>query len=286
MNRMIAAAIAAVLLGSIGCSKAPETTQSPLKVATSIAPIADITASIAGTGAEVFNVVPPGANPHTYEPAPSAVKAIQSADIFIGVHPEFDGWVRRFLRPGARSVFIATDAHVNPHVWLSLKKALGIAHTAAAMLAMADPAREAMYNANLQKFHSEISALDRETAALFHNVKNPRFIQWHPSWDYFAADYGLTVAATLQSGHGDDSSIKSFSDTVRLAKEQHITAVVVDLNIKSRAVDSLVREIGGVEVRLYGTGDPSNPRTARYADMMRFNARALADALKRQVETR
>ncbi|GAU75495.1 metal ABC transporter solute-binding protein, Zn/Mn family [Fusibacter sp. 3D3] len=67
-----------------GC--ATDTSDSPkLKISTGILPIKAFTAAIGGSYVEVEALIPVGANPHNYQPSPSAMKFLSDAKLYIYV---------------------------------------------------------------------------------------------------------------------------------------------------------------------------------------------------------
>ena len=57
----------------------------------------DFARQVAGDGAEVTMLIPPGADSHSFEPSPKDVLAIQYADLFIYTGGESDSWIDRLL---------------------------------------------------------------------------------------------------------------------------------------------------------------------------------------------
>ncbi len=278
MKRIPIIIAAFLALSHFSCAKGPA--REGLLIATSVFPVADIIQNIAGDTANVMHAVPPNANPHSFEPDIATVKKLQEAALFTGIHPEFDGWLER-LMPGktARAYLIGLMEDGNPHIWLSVRKARAIASLAKDRLTAINPAGAAAYQANLQSYEKKLDALEERIARLFRGLKGRPFVQWHPSWNYFAADYGLIVTGTIESGHGASPSMGQFKDLIERSRREGVKAVVVDLNVKSALAESLVREIGGRLVKLDSIGGPGIPGKATYIDLMETNAKTLADAL-------
>jgi zinc transport system substrate-binding protein len=259
-------------------SKPPE--GGGIRVATSIYPICDITQRIAGDRAEVFFVVPIGANPHTYEPNPSAVKNLQGINLFIGVFSDFDGWVEKFLGESTAIRYLKEKEHSgNPHVWLSVRRAKVLAERIADYLAERDPGNSTHYRENLKSYLRELEGLDETLVALFKGVKNKKFIQWHPAWNYLAEDYGFEIIGTIQSGHGDKPTIRRFRNLIDMARREKVRVVVIGLRHQSKTAETLIREIDGVLVRLDTIGDPGIREKSGYIALMYNNAKILAEAL-------
>lgn len=246
-------------------------------IVTSIFPLYDITRSITDDRAEVFFVVDTGANPHTYEPTPATAKKISRADIFIGVRKEFDGWIEKFLNPKARRLYLQDGDHDgNPHIWLSIRKGKDIARKITRFLGAQYPAVKTDCDANLAAYLSQLDKTDVEITNILNPVKAKKMIQWHSAWDYFAGDYGIIIAGTVESGHGDQPSVKRFKSLIDKAKQEGIRAVAIGLTSEDRAAVSLIREINGFPLRLDSIGSPGIPDRSSYILLMKYNAETIA----------
>ncbi len=89
-----------------GCGgKAPDNTAVPgkgntedrLQVVTTIFPQYDFARQIAGDRADVYMLLKPGEEIHSYEPTPQDIKMIQNSDLFIYTGGENDVWVENIL---------------------------------------------------------------------------------------------------------------------------------------------------------------------------------------------
>lgn len=294
--------ISLILIRIMSCTQNASISKD-VQVATSIFPISDIAKNIAGNKAEVFFVVPDGANPHTYEPVPSVVKKLQHVDLFLGIHPDFDGWIEDYLPEKAKLTFLNRtfyeDDHTNhdhsqhddyedekshqhrenPHIWLSVRNAKRIAERITLEFVSLDEKNRSQYEKNLNSYLNELDRLDDKIAALFETVKMKMFIQYHPAWDFFAKDYGLDIAGTIESGHGDEPSVRELKRLIEKAKENQVKVIVIGLNLESKAAEVLKREIHGVLVRLDSIGSPKLNGKSNFLEMMNYNAKTLADAL-------
>lgn len=290
-----------ILILGIGLTAAAQET----KIATSIFPISDIVRKVAGEESDVIFVVPIGANPHTYEPTPSTVKALKSVDVFIGVQKELDGWIKDYLPTDASVLFLNENltaeehechhhkkghnhhhddehhcVHDNPHTWLSVKNTKKLASQIAHHLTAIDSSRSDDYESNLKAYQKKLDALHQEIAAKFEGIATKKLIQWHPAWSYFAEDYGLTIVATIQTGHGDEPSVKEFKTLIDTAREENVSVIIIGLNLESKSVSALQREISGELVRLDSVGNPDDEARSTYIQLMRYNAEKLSEALK------
>jgi Zinc-uptake complex component A periplasmic len=178
-GRLLAVAVAA-LAALTACQRsreepAPGGPPKPLVIAT-FYPLYEFARQVGGDGIEVAALVPPGIEPHHWEPAPSDLLRLQRARVFVYNGAGLEPWVDRLLgeilpkevvrvratdglplaeadlplhhgrghRAGAsRSGARALD----PHVWLDPRLAAAQVEVIAAALVQADPARAAEYTA-------------------------------------------------------------------------------------------------------------------------------------------
>jgi zinc transport system substrate-binding protein len=277
-----------ILLLSVygGCKKTEDKAPTgALTVAVSVFPIYDIARNICGNRASVFYTIPVGADPHTFEPRPSIARDMQNTTLFIGITRDFDGWMERFLPPAAkRKYLMETPApgkpQPNPHIWLSARKVKKIATSIGKYMSEIDPANSVYYRTNMNAYVEKLNALDKTIKELFRNKSNKFFIQWHEAWNYFAADYGLAIAGTVQREGSDRSSVRSIKEIIEKARRNHVTAIVVTLNSEKKTAQVMAGEIKGTIVELDGIGDPDSPDRSDCLKLLYYDAKTLADALQ------
>lgn len=250
----------------------------PISIAVSVFPVANIVEQVAGTEGKVEVVIPPFANPHHFIPRPSTAVRLQKAAVFFGVTAEFDGWVRKFLPETAKVVFLKTPDQPNEHIWLYPEGGRQIARKAAKVLSELYPEKTGVFQSNLQTFLKSLDQSDEQIATELAPLKGAQFIQYHPAWNNFAARYGLKILATISNGHGKELSARDLMDLIQKARAEHVQVVVMGLHKESRAVETLIREIHGHELRLDAIGNPEDPQRNTYQKLLMFNGKKLAGA--------
>ena len=80
-----------------GCVSQNESPSGKVNVATTIAPLGDFVAAVGGDKVEVTVLVPPGAEPHTYEPTPSQMKDVAEADLYVMNGAGLEFWMDKVL---------------------------------------------------------------------------------------------------------------------------------------------------------------------------------------------
>lgn len=96
-----------LFLAMAGCSKAVEKDKPAavagqdsrkIRVFTTIYPLYDFTRKVCGERAEVYLLVPPGSEPHDWEPTPKEMADLQKADVFIYSGAGMESWVDNALK--------------------------------------------------------------------------------------------------------------------------------------------------------------------------------------------
>ncbi len=264
----------------------------------SIAPQRYLVERIGGEHVRVSVMVGAGDNPHTYEPKPDQLKALSSAagllrhrrrvrGVWIGAHrlalnramrvvdkpPRASSGCRCrsiMMKTTRKRKMATTRAALDPHVWTSPRLAAQQARVMAAALAELDPPHAADYAANLAALEADIAALDADLRATLAEVKGRKFMVFHPSWGYFARDYGLEQIA-VEVG-GQEPSAQELAALITTARAEGIRVVFAQPEFNTANATTIAREIGG-EVLLI------SPLAEDWLDNLRTVADAFSSAL-------
>ncbi|MGH2652571.1 MAG: metal ABC transporter substrate-binding protein, partial [Actinomycetota bacterium] len=105
MNHRVFAAMAAAMLLA-ACNQSPETKNEPKVtppakpkplVVASFYPLYEFSRQVAGDRAEVSSMVPPGVEPHDWEPAPQDVARLEMAQVFVYNGGGLEPWADKLL---------------------------------------------------------------------------------------------------------------------------------------------------------------------------------------------
>lgn len=272
-------------------------------VVVSLHPYYALTRSIAGAHADVVRVLPPGASPHTFDPTPRDVGRIARADLIV-MNGGLDLWLRDLVEAsGVRAPVLeivslegvqgamreafpdlapvdAGGASIgfNPHVWLDplvmIEAAAGIAEA----LIGVDPDHRAEYRANLAEVERELQALHDELAELLEGVRGAAFVPFHDAWPYFAARYGLDLVVEIEPFPGREPTPAYLHYALGKIRDSGAAAIFSEVQLNRRPAEVVAEE---ASVELYEL-DPLGGAAGRegYADLMRWNAAIIAEALR------
>jgi zinc transport system substrate-binding protein len=260
-----------------------------VRVAATTPILADLVRAVGGDRVRVATVVPPGADPHTFEPTPALAKALSQTQLLfangLGLEP-FLPKIKTLLPKGAQVVLLAEgrkglicggeeDGHAHgpcdPHLWLDPTYALAYAETIAKELTRLDPAGQAQYRANLKRFQEEVKRRDQAFMAC--NLKGVKVVVQHDAFRYFARRYGLVVVGVLSHGGAQEVGSRTFLALVEKAKKEGVRLVLAEPQFQGKAIRTLAEAIGARVAVLYT--DTLDDRVRSYLDLLDHNRKAL-----------
>jgi len=292
LTRRIVLVLVALLLP---VSAAPA--QEKLRAVATFSILADFAKNVGGDRVDVQALVGPNADAHVYQPSPGDAKALADAKVIFTNGLGFEGWIARLIKAsGTRApMVVATkgmkprkmdeDGHVetDPHAWQSVPNAkIYVANIRDALIA-ADPAGKSSYEANATTYLAKLAALDADVKAMIDKIpaERRRIITTHDAFGYFAAAYGVSFIAPQGVSTESEVSARDVAKIITQIRKQKIPAVFLENITDDRLLKRIGAE-GGARVggTLYSDAltDEKGPAPT-YIDMMRHNAKQLADAL-------
>ena len=224
-----------------------------LDVTVSILPQRYFVERIGGDLVDVNVMVLPGESPAAYEPKPDQLRALSTADLYISIGVPFENaWLDRIASANAGMTVVDGAQQISrmggpespdPHIWLSPSLVRVQARTISEALSSADPAHAEAYETNLEVFLRDIDLLDAEIHRTMDGVEKRRFMVFHPSWGYFARDYGLEMIP-IEIG-GQEPSAAELAELVSRAREEEIKIIFAQPEFSTRTAETIADEIGG-----------------------------------------
>jgi len=250
--RLFAGLTAFVFLAciEIGCGGQNEHAGRPT-VVVSIPPLAYFAERIAGPDLHISTLVPPGTDPHHFEPAMLQLLDLNRAAIYLEMgHPrlEFETMLRKrhFEDYPNLEVLRLTDSLPltveDPHAWTSPRLAKKMAQTIAERLTSLSPANSE-FEIRLETLLTEIDALDRKFRQWSNQPGATRaFFSHHDAWGYFARDYDLTQTALLVD-HAEPSAAR-LARVIAKGRRENVRVVLVQPGFSEESARTVAEEIG------------------------------------------
>jgi zinc transport system substrate-binding protein len=247
----------------------------PIAVFVGVMPQKFFVERIGGPRVSVESLVPPGADPHTYEPSPRTIMALAGARLYFKTGLPFeDAFLRKVagtlpdlrivdLRegvellaveetgPGDAEAHALDDGHghehgLDPHIWMDPVRAVRQAWTIRDALVALDPAGADAYRAGFEAFKSEAEALDRELQEYLEPVRGGTVFVYHPSFGYFTDRYGLRQHP-VETGGGEPTP-RQLQLLIGEARRLGAKTIIVQPEFSKRGAETLASAIDGAVV--------------------------------------
>lgn len=242
-----------------------------LNIAVSIPPQREFVKEIGGDKVKVTLMVPPGQDPHSYEPEASQMRELAKADIYLKVGSELEfeeTWMNTMkeynpdmeIIDGSKGIQLITmdehevddghdhDEDIDPHVWLSPKNAAKMVDNLAQGMVKEDPANSNFYEQNAEEYKDDLYGLDSELGTELKPYEGEKFMVFHPSFGYLAHEYNLTQVPIQEQGK--DPGPGGLKDIINQAKEDNISVIFVSPQFDESNAESIADEINGEVAKL------------------------------------
>jgi zinc transport system substrate-binding protein len=285
---------------AVGCTGIPRA-EGTLPVVVTFYPLQEFAQRVGGEHVGVVTLVPPGAEPHDYEPRPHDITALHAARIVIYNGAGLEPWLEK-LRPEFPTGGVIVNASAglplvkgvdegdagepparfDPHVWLDPLLAARMVTNIQKGLQDADPQRSEFYAANASKLEEELRMLHGEFDATLRRCRQREFITTHAAFGYLARRYALAQLPISGLSPEAEPAPVRLRELVHLARAHRITVVYYETLVSPRVAEALAREVGArvlVLNPLEGLTGEELRQGQTYFTVMHENLRHLADGL-------
>jgi zinc transport system substrate-binding protein len=257
--RLLVAVLAVAAVGAAPAPTAAGADEKPL-IVVGIPPLKFVVESLAGEHVAVEVLLPPGASPHTFEPTPRQLAALDRADLYLEIGVPFEkpllakvpsvmGGLRIVdCRRGVELVPVEggrihhAEGAADPHIWLDAARMEQVAANVAEALADILPARRKEIDRNLYALDHTIGEADGRAAALLGRFAGRTMVVFHPAYGYFARRYGLQQLAVEVEGKAP--SARQLAAVVDRLGGQPVPAIFVQPQFSKTAAQRVADAVG------------------------------------------
>ena len=297
-----------------GCKRAEVKYATGLQVVTTLFPLYDFARTIAGDKAQVTMLLPPGVEPHTFEPKPEDMIRISQAGLFIYTSKYMEPWAEkiitgidsktvRVVNAGDRVIYRAgagKDEHdhgpkeggahdqkrMDPHVWLDFTNATLMVDTIRDGFLAADPVNSVLYRKNAEVLKSRLTALDERYRKSLSSCATRKLLHGgHYTFGYLAGRYDLEYHALSGVSSDSEPSAERMAALVREIKSSSAKYLFAEELLSPRLTETLAQEAGVGVLMLHGAHNLSRDdqsRNATFFDLMERNLEQLQKGLQCQ----
>lgn len=292
-HRLIWAGVVAVLVAA--CNGPAAEDDGRLRVVATFSVLGEMAEAVGGERVATTTVVPVGADPHTYEPKPSDVVAIERADVVVDNALGLSPWLEP-LRPRVAGTVLSVGeqvgsspredptGRVDPHVWLDPRLLAEAGRALADTLADADPEGAGEYAERADRLSDELHELHGELTETLAAIPEERRLlaTYEYAYSYFADAYDLEIVGSVIGATTEEepsaAQVRRLIDAVR---EHDVPAVFPQVGEPTGVLERVARDAGarlGRPLYVDSVGAPGSDADS-YAGMMRANAEAVVEGL-------
>lgn len=241
----------------VGCGKGVSSSKPQIVV--SLYPLQDFAKKIGGPYVDVVNLVPPGTEPHNFEPTPQDMITISKAKLFVYNGAGLESWVDHIL-PNLdqnQTLVINTVQHLqlhkatrpknfnkvtDPHIWLDPYLAQQQANAIYKAMIQIDPKHKQAFTANYQRLNQQFEQLKSAyTNLLYTPIRD--FVTSHAAFGYLAERYHLNQISVSGISPEDEPSPKQLKKLIDTLRQHNVKVVFFETLVNNKLADAVKNEI-------------------------------------------
>lgn len=304
MRRLLAVLLTLLTVAACGGSPNSSATApiNAYQVITTTSIFADLAKMVLGDAAHIESIIPAGVDVHTFEPSPSDVEKIQSADLIIANGLGLDGWIGSLIEAAGKGeadtlllgegldqesdwVYLSnaeTPGTFDPHIWLDPKGAVLYVQRIADHVSRNAPDLAQRIAATSADGITKINAIDADLAVAFAAIDpdQRKIVTMHDAFGYFARAYEIEIVGVAVASPGQDPSAQEIRALIDAIRSAGVTALFSEVQLPSKVLDQIAAETGATVLQdLYSDALGASPADS-YLGVMRTNADAILGALR------
>ncbi len=230
-------------------------------IVASIFPFYDIAKKVGEPKAEVYLLLPPGADPHSWEPTPKDMLLLYRANILFvsggGLEPWFED-LKRGLQKRHQKILVAIEGapllnvveepshhhnRVDPHIWLDFRWDAVLAKRLADLLGEIDPQNREFYHNKALILANKFLELDNEySKKLSHCNTRKLVLAGHAAFAYLARAYKLETISLAGLSPEAEPTPKTLVKMINFVRHYRLTAIFYEHPSSKRFAEMIARE--------------------------------------------
>ena len=262
------------LLVIIGCTAPSKKNSKPIILVT-IPPYAYFVKAIAGDVVTTEIFVPPGANPHTYEPTPKQVEQFANAQAWFRFGDPIEEKILPFLREKkvldinltAGMKLLGSDCHADHqhdgddrHVWLDPLLVITQIGMVTDELIKLFPEKQDLFSQNSEQLIEQLQQLNAEIVEALTPYQGSYLLLSHPALGYYCAQYGLHQLSV--ECDGKEPRPQQIAEIVQEASDHGVRMVLTEPQYNNKGATLIAQKLESPVYQI-------DPYAEEYFDMMR-----------------
>lgn len=306
------AATSLVVWAALSACASPQARPAPARAGFKVLAVetflADMAQNVAGERLRIDALLPIGVDPHSFEPTPQDLRRVADCDVLIVNGAGLEEFLTRLLQSAGgkhlvieaaagltsragregevAEVALADHEHGDPHFWLDPINVVRYVENIRAGLSQADPQGAAAYAAGAAAYAARLQELDQWANAQFAALPEARrqIVTNHESLGYLADRYGLRIVGTIIPSVSTSASpsAEQMAQLVGRIRQAGVQAIFLETGSNPQLARQIAQESGirvVTDLYTHSVSAPDGPAPT-YIDMIRYDTRAMVDALK------
>lgn len=262
--------VAVFLMAGCGGTKsaAPEGTKK-IKVVATMYPVYEFVKQVGGDKVDVVMLIPPGAEPHDWEPTAKDIIQIKDAKIFayhgIGLEP-VEKLLTKDVLGNALPLEITKDVtklptshedeeeehghghgedhKYDPHTWLDPVSVQQEVNTIAQALASVDEKNAEVYKKNAETYNKKLADLDEKYKKALSGMTNKEIVTSHKAFAYLANRYGFEQLGIMGISPDAEPTPDKMAKITEFCREHKVKYIFFETLTSPKLAQTLAKETG------------------------------------------
>jgi len=177
------------------------------KILVTFYPLYQFTKAIGKEKIDASIIIPPGIEPHDWEPTIQDIQKMKDADMIVINGAGLESWITKITSINPNVMIIDTSSGIpllekdsngfdkitkkDPHIWLDPILAKKQVQNIADGLIKLDSQNANYYQQNANDYKAKLDMLDNEIRTDFSTCDKKDFLAFHDAFSYFSKEYGL-----------------------------------------------------------------------------------------------
>jgi len=250
-----------------------------IKVVTTLFPLYDFAKNIGQQKAEVSLLLPPGVEPHTFEPRPNDITRIQDSDLLIFTGKYMEPWIDNLLKgidtkrltvvDTSKDITLIrrTDSHdeaeharteesgnPDPNIWLDFSNAVKMVDAITTEFIAKDPQNKDFYAKNSHEYKKKLEELDKKYKDTLLRCRDKFIIHaGHFAFGYLAKRYDLKYASAYKGfAPNAEPTPKRLVELTNNVKKHDVRYIYYEELITPKIAEVISKETGCGLLMLHG----------------------------------
>lgn len=291
LKHMLAAvALVALAACNAGGSSTAHKPGDQIQVVTTFSTLNSFVNAVGGPYVHVTNLVPIGASPEDYQPAPQDIATLSDAQVLVMNGAGIEAWLTHTLADAKNPdlhIVVCTDGLPvkvgNPHLWMNPDFAKVYVQKIRDALIAVDPTHRAAFTANAKRYDGVLTALSASIAKKIDTipVNQRNMIVFHNAWAYYDARFGLRTVGAIETSPGQQPNPQWIAQLVDQAKKYHVRAMFSEPEYSPKQVQAVAQSAGvHIVTDLYDDSIGQDPHVHDYTSMLTYDTNTIVKALR------